>query len=49
LKGQDIGKTIAMLAILTGVVFMTLGEIFDLQIANDIGAWVRDLFRLTQA
>jgi hypothetical protein len=48
LKGQDVGKTIAMLAILIGVGLLTIGAVFNLQMATTAGEWVRDLFLLNQ-
>jgi hypothetical protein len=48
LKGQDVGKMIAMLAILAGVTLLTIGSLFNVGIATTAGEWVRDLFRLNQ-
>ena len=48
LKGQDVGKMIAMLAILAGVTLLTIGSLFNVEIATTAGEWVRDLFRLNQ-
>lgn len=46
LKGQDVGKMIAMLAILLGVVFFTLGQITGVDWFSTAGHWVQDLFLL---
>lgn len=48
LKGQDVGKTIAMAAILIGVGLLTIGSLFNFEIASTAGEWVRDLFLLNQ-
>jgi len=48
LKGQDVGKTIAMTAILAGVALVTIGALFNLELATTAGEWVRDLFKLNQ-
>ncbi len=48
LKGQDVGKMIAMLAILAGVGLLTIGSLFNFETATTAGEWVRDLFKLNQ-
>ncbi len=48
LKGQDVGKTIAMLAILIGVGLLTIGSLFNFDLATSAGEWVRDLFLLSR-
>jgi hypothetical protein len=48
LKGQDVGKMIAMLAILAGVGLLTIGSLFGFETATTAGEWVRDLFKLNQ-
>ena len=46
LKGQDVGKMIAMIAILVGVALFTLGQISNVDWFNTAGHWVQDLFLL---
>lgn len=46
LKGQDIGKSIAMLAIAAGVVLFTLHELTGAEVLLKAGRWLKDLFLL---
>lgn len=46
LKGQDVGKSIAMLAIATGVILFTLHQVTRVQWFMDAGNWFKDLFLL---
>ncbi len=48
LKGQDVGKVIAMVFILLPVIVLTLGAIFGWEFATRAGEFVRDWFRLIQ-
>ena len=44
LKGQDVGKGIAMVAIIVGVIAMTAGEAWDVQFMKDVVAWLSGVF-----
>ncbi len=44
LKGQDVGKAIAMITILLGVVAVTLSEAWDVGIMTDLHAWLVKVF-----
>ncbi|MBU8932895.1 MAG: hypothetical protein KOO62_02700 [candidate division Zixibacteria bacterium] len=44
LKGQDVGKAIAMTAIIVGVVAVTIGTAWDVKICNDVVRWLTVLF-----
>ncbi|UCG62881.1 MAG: fibronectin type III domain-containing protein [Candidatus Zixiibacteriota bacterium] len=44
LKGQDVGKAIAMLAILVGVFSATVGLAWDIEFFNDIVEYLSDVF-----
>ncbi len=44
LKGQDVGKAIAMVAIVIGVIAMTIGQAWDVQFMNDVVTWLSDVF-----
>jgi hypothetical protein len=44
LKGQDVGKAIAMITILLGVVAVTLSEAWDVGIMTDLHVWLVKVF-----
>jgi hypothetical protein len=44
LKGQDVGKAIAMITILLGVMAVTLSEAWDVGIMTDLHAWLVKVF-----
>lgn len=44
LKGQDVGKTVAMLAIASGVLLLTLYEVTRVEWFMNAGNWFKDLF-----
>lgn len=44
LKGQDVGKSIAMLAIASGVILLTLHEVTRVEWFIKAGNWFKDLF-----
>jgi len=46
LKGQDVGKSIAMLVIAAGVALFTLNQITRVQWFASAGQWLKDLFLL---
>ncbi|HWO57916.1 MAG TPA: fibronectin type III domain-containing protein [bacterium] len=46
LKGQDVGKSIAMLAIASGVILLTLHQVTRVEWFLRAGNWVKDLFLL---
>lgn len=46
LKGQDVGKSIAMLAIASGVILLTLHQVTRVEWFMKAGNWVKDLFLL---
>jgi hypothetical protein len=46
LKGQDVGKSIAMLAIVTGVILLTLHQVTRVEWFLNAGNWFKDLFLL---
>jgi hypothetical protein len=46
LKGQDVGKSIAMLAIATGVLLFTLHQVTRVEWFMKAGNWFKDLFLL---
>jgi hypothetical protein len=46
LKGQDIGKLIAMVAILAGVVLFTAGQLTGSESINNAAQWLQDQFLL---
>ncbi len=47
LKGQDVGKAIAMLAIVIGVLTVTLGDAFDITFMKQVHSWLMDIFSAT--
>ncbi|MCK4856477.1 MAG: fibronectin type III domain-containing protein [candidate division Zixibacteria bacterium] len=46
LKGQDVGKAVAMMLILAGVLIMTLASMWELDTMNQLQQLMRDLFSL---
>ena len=44
LKGQDVGKAIAMVAILVGVLSVTLGRAYNLEFFNSVAGWLTRFF-----
>ena len=44
LKGQDVGKAIAMVVIIVGVIAVTLGEAWGLETMKDIHQWLKSIF-----
>jgi hypothetical protein len=44
LKGQDIGKAIAMIVIVIGVIAITIGEAWDVGFMHKIVGWLSDVF-----
>jgi hypothetical protein len=46
LKGQDVGKSIAMLAVALGVLLFTLSQLTQVEWFQTTGQWLRDLFLL---
>jgi len=44
LKGQDIGKAIAMVVIVAGVFAITIGEAWDVGFMHDLVRWLSDIF-----
>ncbi|UCD62625.1 MAG: hypothetical protein JSW34_07590 [Candidatus Zixiibacteriota bacterium] len=44
LKGQDVGKAIAMIAIIVGAVAITIGEAWDVEFMHDIVTWLSGVF-----
>lgn len=46
LKGQDVGKGIAMAAIVIGVLSLTLGDMFDVPVLNNIAEGIRSFFEV---
>lgn len=44
LKGQDVGKTVAMLAIASGVLLLTIYEVTRVEWFMNAGNWFKDLF-----
>lgn len=46
LKGQDVGKSIAMLAIASGVILLTLHQVTRVEWFMKAGNWFKDLFLL---
>ncbi len=46
LKGQDVGKSIAMLAIASGVILLTLHQVTRVEWFLKAGSWLKDLFLL---
>lgn len=44
LKGQDVGKVIAMVAILVGIISVTLGEAWGLETMKDLHEWLMAVF-----
>lgn len=47
LKGQDIGKALAMLAIVIGVIALTIGRMFDIESFVMLSDWIRKFFTLS--
>lgn len=44
LKGQDVGKGIAMAAVVIGVLALTLGAMFDIEVLNNIANGIKGFF-----
>ena len=44
LKGQDVGKAIAMIAIFVGIIAVTMGDAWDLEFMKDIHHWLMTVF-----
>lgn len=44
LKGQDVGKAIAMIVIIVGVLAVTIGEAWDVEFMRSIEAWLSNVF-----
>jgi hypothetical protein len=44
LKGQDVGKAIAMVAIVIGVIAVTIGQAWDVKFMNDVATFLSGIF-----
>lgn len=44
LKGQDVGKVIALVVILVGVIATTIGSAWDVEVMNNLSQLLRDIF-----
>lgn len=44
LKGQDVGKALAMIVIVIGALSATIGQAWDVQFLNDVVVWLRGIF-----
>ena len=47
LKGQDVGKAVAMVAIIVGVVTVTMGEAWNMEFMKDVHRWLMSVFSAT--
>ncbi len=48
LKGQDVGKALAMAVIIVGVISITLGEAYDIEFFNNITASLKSFFSVSK-